>query len=112
MMTNLDLLVIVFMAMTAVTLLAIVLMFLVKHPVVKKVSFWFLALQGMLLAVLNHLMTPLEFTGELALGWGLGGLSVAALLMSLLSKNEKTHKIARILVAVAAVVGMVSTFAI
>ena len=110
MMNSLDLLIIVFMAMTAISLLAICLMFLVKHPTVKKVSFFFLAIFGMLVAVLNHLMTPFTFPGELAIGWGLGGLSVAALLMTLLSKNEKLHKIAPILVVVSVVFGMLNAF--
>ena len=110
MLNSLDLLIIVFMAMTAISLLAICLMFLVKHPTVKKVSFYFLAIFGMLVAVLNHLMTPFTFPGELAIGWGLGGLSVAALLMTLLSKNEKLRKIAPILVVVSVVFGMLNAF--
>ena len=110
MMNALDYLVIVFMIMTAVSLLAIVLMFLVKHPVAKKVTFYFLALLGMLVAWLNALMTPFTFPGELAIGWGLGALSVAALLMALLGKNEKMTKVARILVAVSVVAGMMNAF--
>lgn len=110
MMNSLDLLIIVFMAMSAVSLLAICLMFLVKHPVVKKVSFYFLALQGMLVAWLNAMMTPFTFPGELAIGWGLGALSVAALLMVLLGKNEKLTKIARVLVTVSVVAGMMNAF--
>ena len=110
MMNSLDLLIIVFMAMTVVSLLAICLMFLVKHPTVKKIAFYFLALFGMAVAVLNHLMTPFTFPGELAIGWGLGGLSVAALLMSLLGKSEKVTKAAPILVAVSVVAGMLNAF--
>lgn len=112
MMTALDYMVIVFMIMTAVSLLAIVLMFVLKHPLAKKVIFYFLAAQGMLIAWLNALMTPFTYPGELALGWGLGGLSVAALLMALLGKTEKVTKIARVLVAVSVVVGMINAFLI
>lgn len=110
MMNSLDLLIIVFMILTAVTLLAVCVMFLAKHPAVKKLSFYFLTLEGMGAAVLNSLMTPFDYSGKLALGWGLGGLSVAALLMALLSKNEKLTKAAPILAVISVVAGVVNAF--
>lgn len=110
MLTALDGLVLVFMALSAASLLAVCLMFLMKHKIVKKVAFYFLALLGMLVACLNALMTPGTYPGELALGWTLGGLSVAALLLELCSKSDKKEKIARILVAVSVIAGMFNAF--
>jgi len=109
-MNALDLLVLVFMGLSAVSLLAVCLMFLMKKVAVKKVCFYFLALEGMALSVLNALMTPASFPGELAIGWGLGSLSIAALLFELCGKGEKKSMIARILVAVAVVAGMFNAF--
>ncbi len=110
MMTNLDLLVLVFMGLTAAGLLAICLMFLIRKSVVKKICFYLLAVEGMGLACMNALMTPSSFPGELAFGWLLGILSVAALLLELCGKSEKRFMIARILVTVSVVAGMLNAF--
>ena len=110
MMNPLDMLVIVFMVMSAASLLAVCLLFLMKKEWMKKICFYFLTLQGMLVSWMNAMMTPASFPGELALGWGLGAVSVAALLMELCSKSEKTTRIARILAAVSVVLGMGNAF--
>ncbi len=112
MMNSLDLLVIVFMAMSAVSLLAVCLMFLMKNETVKKACFWLLTLQGLLVSWLNAMMTPLGFPGELAFGWIFGGMSVAALLLALLGKGEKHIRLARILAAASVVLGMINAFII
>lgn len=110
MMTALDYLVVVFMGMSAVSLLAVCLMFLMKKDRIKKICFYFLALEGMALSVLNALMTPGTFPGELAIGWTLGGVSIAALLLEICGKGEKKFVVARILVAVAVIAGMLNAF--
>ncbi len=110
MMNSLDLLVLVFMGLSVVGLLAVCLMFLMKNVTVKKVCFYFLAIEGMAVSVLNALMTPGSFPGELAIGWGLGALSIAALLLEICGKSEKKFMMARIMVAVAVVAGMFNAF--
>lgn len=110
MLTSLDLLVIVFMATSALSLLALCLMFLLRHGIVKKISFYFLTLQGMLLAWMNAMMLPVGYESKIALGWGLGAVSVAALLLEICGKSEKKSMIARILAAVSVIAGVLNTF--
>lgn len=110
MITALDALVLVFMGMSALSLLAICLMFLIRKDLVKKICFYFLALDGMAVSVMNALMTPGTFPGELAIGWGLGALSIVALLLQVCGKDEKRFMIARILVTVSVIAGMFNAF--
>lgn len=110
MFTSLDWLIVAFFGMTGLSLLAIILMFAMKQEMVKKVSFYFLCLQSMLISWFNALSTPGSYFGEILLGWGLGALSVAALLLQLCGKSEKKSKIARILVTVSVVLGMWNLF--
>lgn len=110
MLTSLDWLVLVFIGTTGISLLAVILMYLLKNEVVKKVCFYFLAIQGMLISWMNAMSTPSIYPLELALGWVLGVVSVSALLLELCSKQEKKSKIARILVTISVVVGIWNTF--
>ena len=112
MFTSLDLLILVFIGMSAVSLLAVCLIFLLKNKTARKIILCLLAVQGMLISVLNALMTPFTYPGELALGWGLGALSVAALLLELCGKSEKKSLIARLMVTTSVVLGMVNAFLI
>ena len=111
MMNPLDLLVIVFMAVSAASLLDVCLMFLMKRPAIQNACFYFLGLQGMLVSWMNAKMTPpIGYEGELLLGWGLGAVAIAGLLLHVCGKGEKSRKIARILVALSVVLGMVNAF--
>lgn len=110
MMNSLDLLVIVFMAMSAASLLAVCLMFLVKNPTVKKVCFYLLGVQGMLVSWMNARMLPVGYEGKMMFGWVLGAAAVAALLLQVCGKNEKYARLARILVAVSVVLGTINAF--
>lgn len=112
MMNSLDLLVIVFMAVSAASLLAVCLMFLVKNPTVKKVCFYFLGIQGMLVSWMNAMMLPVGYEGQLMFGWVLGAAAVAALLLQVCGKNEKYAKPAQVLVAVSVVLGTINAFMI
>ena len=110
MFTSLDWLVLVFAGMTAISFLAILLMFLLKNETAKKGLFYFLAAQGMLLSWMNAKSTPLSYPTELALGWMLGAVSIAAILLELRGKGEKKSMIARILVTVSVLLGVWNTF--
>lgn len=110
MMNPLDMLVLVFIGMSTASLLAICMMFLMKKEIGKKIAFYFLSVQGMLISWMNAKMTPATYPTERALGWALGGLCVVALLLEVCGKSEKYSKIARILVTVSVVLGMVNAF--
>lgn len=110
MLNSLDLLIIVFIGMSVVSVLAVLLLFILKSEKLQKGAFYFLAIWGMAIAWLNVQMQPPTMVGEQLLAWALGGLSVIALLLQLLGKGEKRFTIAKILVAVSVVVGMIDAF--
>ena len=108
MLTSLDLLILVFLGLLALMLLAGVLMFLLKNRWAKRGCFWFLAIEGMALGLLNHLMTPGSYGNERLQGWLLAGVALAAVILDWKGKSPKAEKIARILVVISVVGGMLS----
>lgn len=112
MMDSLALLVIVFMVMSLVSVVGVILLYAVKNEKFKKGMFYFLAIWGMIIAYCGVLSTPAYMAGEVIISWLFGGLSVVALLIQLCMKNEKRFQIARILVTVSVVAGMIDCFMI
>ena len=110
MMDSLALLVIVFMVMSLVSVVGIILLYAVKNEKFKKGMFYFLAIWGMIIAYCGVLSTPEYMLGEVIISWILGGLSVVALLIQLCMKNEKRFQIARVLVTISVVAGMIDCF--
>ena len=110
MLDSLDWLVIVFMATSAAALLGLCLMFLMKNETVKKISLYGLAAIGVIVSWMNAQMTPISYMEETILGWGLGALSIAGVLLTIFGKSEKKMKIARILIAASVILGMVNAF--
>lgn len=112
MMNPLDALVITFLVMSVLSVIGVSLLYLAKNEKIKKGIFYFLAIFGMIIAWCNVAGIPDAWFGEIFLAWMLGGLSVVALLLQLCTKWEHRTKIARILVTVSVVVGMLDTFII
>ncbi len=112
MLDPLGALVITFVVMSVVSVAGVILLYLVKNEKVQKGFFYFLSIWGMIIAYCNVLSTPEYMTGSILLAWGLGALSVAALLIQLCLKKEKAFLIAKILVTVSVVAGMIDCFLI
>ena len=112
MMDSLGLLVITFMVMSLVSVVGVILLYAVKNEKVKKGMFYFLAIWGMIVAYCGVLSTPGYMLGETIISWALGGLSVVALLIQLCMKKEKRFQIARVLVTISVVAGMIDCFMI
>ena len=112
MMDSLELLVITFMVMSLVSVVGVILLYAVKNEKVKKGMFYFLAIWGMIVAYCGVLSTPGYMLGETIISWALGGLSVVALLIQLCMKKEKRFQIARVLVTISVVAGMIDCFMI
>lgn len=112
MFTFLDLLIVVFMVLTAVGLLGICLMFLVRNQRVRKISFYLVAAMGLYASTIGvRIAVTGYFMGQLWIGILLGILSIAAFVLERMSKgDEKKFKIARILAAVALLLGIVNAF--
>lgn len=112
MLDPLGALVITFFVMSIVSIIGIILMYVVKNEKVKKGVFYFLAIWGMIIAYCNVLGTPEVWTESIILAWALGALSVIALLIQLCLKKENKFTIARILVTISVVAGMIDCFII
>ena len=112
MMDSLALLVITFMVMSLVSVVGIILLYAVKNEKFKKGMFYFLAIWGMIVAYCSVLSTPEYMLGSVIISWLLGGLSVAALLIQLCTRNEKRFQIARVLVTISVAAGMIDCFMI
>lgn len=112
MMDSLALLVITFMVMSLVSVVGVILIYAVKNEKFKKGMFYFLAIWGMIIAYCSVLSTPDYMLGAVIISWFLGGLSVAALLIQSCSRNEKRFQIARVLVTISVVAGMIDCFMI
>lgn len=111
MLTFLDLLVLVFMVLSAVSLLALCLMFLVRKPVVRKVCFYIVVALGIYAATVGARIGTFMFPTQTAIAVVAGIISIAAFVLERMSKeNEKKFLIARILSAVALVVGICNAF--
>lgn len=110
MLDALGMLVITFVVMSVISVIGVILVYLVKNEKVKKGIFYFLAVWGMVIAWCNVQSIPPMWTGEILLAWALGGLSVIALLIQLCLKKENRFAIARILVTVSVVAGMIDCF--
>lgn len=105
-------LVITFMVMSLVSVVGVILLYAVKNEKFKKGMLYFLAIWGMVIAYCSVLGTPEYMLGPVVVAWLLGGLSVAALLIQVCMKNEKKFQIARILVTISVVAGMIDCFLI
>lgn len=112
MMDALALLVITFMVMSLVSVVGVILLYATKNEKIKKGMFYFLAIWGMIIAYCGVLSTPDYMLGEIIISWLLGGLSVIALLIQLCTKKEKRFLIARILVTISVVAGIIDCFMI
>lgn len=112
MMDPLALLVITFMVMSLMSVVGLILIYSSKNEKFKKGMFYFLAIWGMIIAYCSVLSTPSYMLGAVIISWFLGGLSVAALLIQLCTRNEKNFQIARLLVTISVVAGMIDCFMI
>lgn len=112
MLDPLGALVITFIVMSIVSILGVVLMYLSRNEKLKKAIFYFLAVWGMVIAYCNVLSTPEMWTESIILAWALGALSVVALLIQVCLKKENRFQIARILVTLSVVAGMIDCFII
>ncbi len=111
MLTFLDLLVIAFVSLSALSLLVLCLMFLVRKPIVRKVSFYIAAALCVHMAYVGIYISSGLFPNQTVCGVIVGLAGVAAVVLERLSKgNQKTFLFARILSAIALVIGMFNAF--
>ena len=111
MLNSLDLMLIVVMGMATLSLLALCLMFFVRNKIVKKVAFYLVAIMGVYVCTVGLRIFSYSFPLQSALSILLGLSSIGAIVLERFSKrNEKLWNTARILAAVALVVGFINAF--
>ncbi len=110
MFTSLDLLVVVFMILAALTLLSVCLMFLIRNKIAKRVFFYIVSAIGLYMSWVD---IRIGFGGlfpvQIAVGIVSALICIGAFVLERVSKgNEKLLLIARILGAAALVLGLVN----
>lgn len=109
MITFLDLLILVSMALIAAGMLSLVLMFLVRNKKVQKVCFWIAVALGVYIGTVGIRINWPGFYGQAVLAGAMMLVSVAALILERLRKDdEKMFHYARIAAAAALVIGIVN----
>lgn len=112
MFTSLDLLVIIFMGIFALTLLSLCLMFLLKNKIAKRVCFYVVTVLGLYVSTIGlRIGLGGWFTVQIAVSVLTVAAGVAALVLDLIAKDdEKKRRIARILSAVTLLVALINAF--
>ena len=110
MLNPLDALVIVFFGFAVLSILGVVLQFIVKNEKLQKAAFYISAVLPVILAFCNYESTPFYLAGDIGAGFALGVLSIGAVIYQKIKKDEKSFKLARILVTAAVIGGMALTF--
>ena len=109
MYTFLDLLVVVFMVLTALSLLSVLLMFLVRNEKVKRICLIVTGVLGTYVGTVSVRIMWLAAPVQMWMGILLSLVSVAAVVLELVAKdNAKLHKIARIMAAASLAVGIIN----
>ena len=109
--TFLDLLIVVVLALAAVSLVAIVLMFLVKNDRVRRVCLWIVAVLGIYIGYVGIRINFPGFLSEVLLAAAMALTGIGAVVLERLSKgNEKRFLTARIMASAALLVGLLNAF--
>jgi len=113
MMTFLDLLIIVSMVLIAASLLSLVLMFLIKNKKVQRVCFYIAVALSVYVGYVGVRINWLDFAHQAALAVVLALISIGALVLERIRKNDdKMFLYARIAVCAALIVGVANALLI
>ena len=111
MLNSLDLLVIVFMVLAAVSLLALCLLFLVRNSRIKKVCFYIVAVLGVYTGYIGIRIGSIWFPVQTAVGVIAAVASIAAIVLGAASiGNAKKFMIAQVVAAASLLIGFINAF--
>ena len=102
----LGLLMVMFVVMSAISVIGLSLMYLAKNSRKQRILFYVMAAWGMLIGAYSATSLPVNYTLERLITWGIGFLSVAGILVYIRSEEEKARMAARLLVT-ASVAGVI-----
>lgn len=115
MLNSLDLLVIVFMIMTSLSLLSLLLMGLMKNKIVRRISVCVASALTLYSSFVGIVYFGAYFIEQAVIGVIVGIAAIAAVVLTFVGAkkhNEKMEKIARIASAIALVAGLINIFLI
>ncbi len=101
---------ILFMGLSVISILGILILFLTKNEGRKKGIFYFLAVWGMLIAVLSATSLPTNYLISQLIAWALGFLSIAGLVVHYKAKTKTRCYTAYALVSASCVLGILYMF--
>ena len=110
MLNSLDLLIIVFLATAVIGLLSVVLLFLSKKPLVRRICTFVLAGLSLFLAYGGVYIGLTSFPFQVAVAVIAGIAAIASVALELAGKNKKSGKYARILSVAGLVLGLAAAF--
>ena len=111
MLTALDFLTLAFIGLSALSLLAVCLMLLVRKPVVRKVCFYIVVILCIYMAYVGLYISSGFFLRQTIVAVIVGLTGIATVVLERLSNNDnKKFLIARILSAISLVIGMFNAF--
>lgn len=100
----LGLLMIMFVAMSVISIGGVILLFLLRNEKVKKGIYYFMTAWAMFVAIYSATGMPVNYVMQQVIAWGIGFLSVAGLLVYLKGRTD-TAKIAAYALAAASSIG-------
>ncbi len=113
MLNSLDLLVIVFMIMSALSLLVLLLMGLMKNKIVRRISVCVASAIALYSAGVGVFAFGFYFMEQAVIGMLVGLAAIGAVVLTIVGsklKNEKLEMIARIMSSAALIVGFINIF--
>lgn len=106
----LGIILILFVSMSVISILGIGLLYLLQDEKKKRIVFYTLAVWGMLISVISATGQPTNWIHQQLIAWGFGFLSVIGILVHVKAKNDTSYNIARILVVLSVVLGILKLF--
>ena len=106
----LGMILILFMAMSIISVVGLVLLFLLKGEKAQKTVFYFMAVWGMLIAWMTATSYPTNYIRAQVISWGFGALAIVAVLVRLCGKGKNTILTAKALAAASVVLGMAALY--
>ena len=111
MTTFLDLLIVVVLALAAISLVAMVLMFLVKNRTVKRICLYIVAALGIYMGYVGLRILWPGFAGQVALAVLAALVSIGAVVLERLSRDSKAKFLtAQIMASASLIIGMLNAF--
>ena len=111
-MDPLGALVITFFVMSIISIVGVVLLYLSKNEKLKKRICYFLSVWSVVVAYCGVLSTGGFAFSDGLMSIALGALGIVGLLIQLISKKENKFQIARVIVTISVVAGMIDCFLI